>query len=119
MARLPAVAIRGDDVSQFDLEPRDRPISLRISGTAEDRLEKAFEKEKANPKNVGLKQGAVGALIFDLGLDLYEARDAAGIETFRAMVAAHGGDARKAMADLLKRGFESWIAEQSGPKAKR
>lgn len=99
-------------MAQFDNEPRDESLGLRVRRSDMERLERAFEEEKKDPRNRTLKISGLGAQLFELGLVAYEARDAAGIERFRAVQASCEGDEGKAFAELLRRGLESWEAEQ-------
>jgi hypothetical protein len=53
-----------------------------------------------------------------LGLSGYWAREEGGVERFRAVTAACGGDERRALKELLRRGLESWekdLGQQKKP----
>jgi hypothetical protein len=106
-------------VAQFSEEPRDNPLSLRITQTEKERLDRALAEEKKDPRNKKMTPTALGQHLFALGLTTYEARDKAGVAKFSEIARAHGGDESEALADVLRRGFESWDAERTGTKGKK
>lgn len=101
---------------QFLDEPSDKPLGLRVTQTALDRLDRVLAEEQKDPRNRRLSRAGVGTRILDLGLATYDARDAAGIERFRAVQAACGGDETAAIKELLLRGLESFEAEHGHRK---
>lgn len=110
---------RGAALAQFDSEePRDVPLNLRVTQSFSDALSDALTEEKKSPKNRALTRATLGALLVELGLDVYWVRHDAGAERVREVAGSFGGDQRKAMAELIRRGLESWEAEQ-GKKPKR
>lgn len=106
-------------MAQFRVEKRSRSLGLRVTPTTDSRLDAAHKKELEDPVNEGLEKLTVAAFIFDLGLAAYEARDEIGINEFRKVAAAHGGDEGKAFADLIKRGFASWSADHTPRPGKK
>jgi hypothetical protein len=110
---------RGAVVAQFNEEPRDKALGLRVTQTALDRLEAALAEEKKDPRNRNLAASGLAARLLDLGLAVYAAREKAGIDRFREVARAHGGDEAEALADLLERGLASWLADHPATKGKK
>lgn len=103
---------RGAVVAQFNEEPRSESLGLRVRQSDVERLERALAEELKDSRNRTLKVSGLGARMFELGLATYEAREKVGIDRFRAVQADCEGDEAKTLAELIRRGIESWEAEQ-------
>lgn len=110
---------RGSEVALFASEPRDIPLSLRVTKSDSERLDGALENEKKDPRNKSLSRTELAARLFSVGLHVYTAMEAAGSPRAREIAALTGQDQLDAMAEVVRRGLAAIEAERAGPKRSR
>jgi hypothetical protein len=110
---------RGGEVALFVSEPRDIPLSLRITGSVSARLDKALESEKQDPRNRSLTKTELGARLVELGANVYSALDSIGGDQARVVANLSGDDQMKMLEEVLRRGFASMAADKKPEPTKR